>query len=112
MIMAEELITQVTDDTFEEEVLKADKPVFIDFWAAWCGPCRAAAPVVDEIASERTDIKVVKVNVDDCPEVSNSFRIMSIPTFIIIKNGKVVGQLVGAPGKAHLLQFIDSSLAE
>lgn len=106
-----ELIIEASDDTFEEEVLRSDKPVLVDFWAQWCGPCRAMAPVVEEIASERADIKVVKVNVDDCPAVSNELGIMSIPTFMIFKNGEEAGQQVGSAGKANMLAFIDRSIS-
>lgn len=105
-----ELIIEAADGTFEQEVLKAEKPVLIDFWAQWCGPCRAMSPIVEEIASERTDIKVVKVNVDDCPAVSNEYGIMSIPTFMIFKNGEAAAEQVGSIGKAGLNAFIDGQV--
>ena len=92
-------VLTITKENFESEVLRSDKPVLVDFWATWCGPCRMVSPVVDEIAAERTDVKVGKINVDEQPELANQFRIMSIPTLLVFKDGKVVNQAVGVRPK-------------
>ena len=91
---------------FNEEVMNSDKPVLLDFWAAWCGPCRMVGPVVEEIAEERDDIKVGKVNVDEEQELAAQFGVMSIPTLVVIKDGKVVNQVVGARPKASILAML------
>lgn len=91
---------------FNEEVMNSDKPVLLDFWAAWCGPCRMVGPVVEEIADERDDIKVGKVNVDEEQELAAQFGVMSIPTLVVIKDGKVVNQVVGARPKASILAML------
>lgn len=97
---------KITDKNFNSEVINSEKPVLIDFWASWCGPCRMMSPVVDEIASERGDIKVCKVNVDEEPELASQFGIMSIPTIVAIKEGKVTGSLVGVRPKQHILELV------
>lgn len=86
----------ITNDNFDEEVIKSDKPVLLDFWASWCGPCRMVSPVVDRIAEDRDDIKVGKINIDEQPELATQFEITSIPTLMIIKDGKVTNKAVGA----------------
>ena len=94
----------VTDATWTEEVLQSDKPVLIDFWAEWCGPCRMVAPVIDEIALEQADhIKVVKLNVDENPETARAYRVMSIPTMLVVSGGQEKKRIVGAKGKGALL---------
>ena len=101
---------KITKDNFESLVKNSDKPVLIDFWAEWCGPCRMLAPTVDAIANERTDIKVGKINVDDEPELAVSFGIDSIPTLIIVKQGEVVGKLVGYNSKTIVETFINKTI--
>lgn len=92
----------ITKENFEAEVLRSDKPVLVDFWATWCGPCRMIAPVLSEIARERSDVKVGKINVDDQPDLANEFRIASIPTLLLFRGGQVVNQMVGVRPKATI----------
>jgi thioredoxin 1 len=96
----------ITKDNFDLEVLKESKTVLLDFWASWCGPCRMVSPIIDEIATERTDLKVGKVNVDEQPELAAKFGVMSIPTLIVMKDGKVVNQTAGARPKPQILSLI------
>ena len=101
----------VTDTDFETEVLHSDKPVLVDFWADWCGPCKMLAPILDEVASENTDkITVAKVNVDENPDLARQFDIMSIPTLIVFKDGQPAHRFQGASGKAGLLQNLSDFL--
>lgn len=96
--------TPVTDDQFTAEVLEADKPVLVDFWAEWCGPCRMVSPIVDEIATEHADeLKVMKLNVDENPNTARQYGVMSIPTLLVFKGGEPDKRIVGAKGKAALL---------
>ena len=104
-------IQQISDATFEEDVVKARRPVLIDFWAEWCGPCKAIAPMLNELAEEYRDkVTIVKLNVDENPKISQRFNVRSIPTLILFKNGQVEGQKVGAPRKSDLVAFLDSKL--
>ena len=89
-------VVTITKENFEQEVLQSEKPVLLDFWASWCGPCRMLSPIVDEVAEERTDVKVGKVNVDEQPELAGEFGVMSIPTLLVFRDGKLVNQSVGA----------------
>jgi thioredoxin 1 len=101
----------VTDDTFATEVLGSDKPVIVDFWAEWCGPCKMVAPVLEEIATEHSDkIRVVKLNVDENPEVARQYQIMSIPTISVFVDGKLDRSVIGARPKAALLRDLESYL--
>lgn len=96
----------VNKNNFNQEVLNSDKPVLMDFWAPWCGPCRMVVPLVEEIAKERSDIKVVKINVDEEQELAMQFGVMSIPTLVVMKNGKIVNQVTGAGPKAQILAML------
>ena len=96
----------VNKNNFNQEVLNSDKPVLIDFWGPWCGPCRMVVPLVEEIAKERSDIKVVKINVDEEQELAMQFGVMSIPTLVVMKNGKIVNQVTGARPKAQILAML------
>ena len=96
----------INKNNFQNEVLNSEMPVLLDFWAPWCGPCRMVSPIVDEIASERGDIKVGKVNVDEEPELAAQFGVMSIPTLVVMKGGKVVNQMVGARPKGQILAML------
>ena len=98
-------ILHINDETFDQTV-NSDTTVFVDFWAPWCGPCRMVGPVVEEIARERSDIKVCKVNVDEQPELAGQFGVMSIPTLVVMKNGRIVSQSVGARPKSAILAML------
>ena len=99
-------VIAVTKDTFAREVLDSDKTVLVDFWASWCGPCRMLSPVVDEVAQERPDVKVCKVNIDDEQALAVEYGVMSIPTLMVFQNGKVVQTSVGVVPKAKILSML------
>ena len=101
----------INKNNFQNEVMNADKPVLLDFWASWCAPCRMVVPIIEEIASEREDIKVGKINVDEQPELANKFGIMSIPTLVVMKNGKIVQQVSGARPKDAILGMLFNDTA-
>lgn len=96
----------VNKENFGQEVLRSDKPVLVDFWASWCGPCRMVSPIVDEIADENSDIKVCKVNVDEQQELAAEYNVMSIPTLLVFRDGKIANQMVGAKPKNQILAMI------
>ena len=99
-------VLHITKENFEAEVLKSDKPVLLDFFAVWCGPCKMISPILEEIAEEREDIKVCKVNVDEEPELASQYQVMSIPTLFVIKNGEITNQSMGAKPKAQILAML------
>ena len=96
----------INKNNFQNEVMNSDKPVLLDFWAPWCAPCRMVVPIIEEIAGERPDIKVGKINVDEQPELASKFSIMSIPTLVVMKNGKIVQQVSGARPKKAILEML------
>lgn len=98
----------ITNENFEAEVLKSDKPVLVDFWAPWCGPCQMLLPIIEELADEVTDVKICKVNVDEQMEIARKYRVMTIPTLILFKNGEPVITSVGAKPKNEVLEMIHS----
>ena len=100
------MVTVITKDNFQAEVLQSDKPVLVDFWASWCGPCKMLSPMVDQVAEERPDIKVCKINVDDEPELAGRFGVMSIPALKVFKGGEVVNESVGVQPKAKILAML------
>ena len=101
-------VLHLTKENFEQEVLQAKEPVLVDFWASWCGPCQMVGPVVEEVAGEVTDAKICKVNVDEQPELARQFRVMSIPTLMVFKNGQTVKREVGAKSKTELLDMLNA----
>lgn len=99
-------VINITRNNFQNEIINSDKPVLLDFWAPWCGPCRMVGPILEEIAGECSDIKIGKINVDEQPELASQFRVMSIPTLIVIKDGKIVNQSMGAKPKNAILAML------
>ena len=104
-------LKQVTDTNFDAEVLEAEGPVLVDFWAAWCGPCRVVAPVLEEIASERPELQIVKLDIDENPQTAARFQVLSIPTMILFKGGQPVKTVIGAYPKKRLEQVLEPSLS-
>lgn len=99
-------VQTITKENFEAHVLQSDKPVLVDFWAPWCGPCRMIHPVLEEIARERPDVKVGKINVDEQPELAGRFGVMGIPMLVVLRDGKITGQAVGARPKGQILAML------
>ena len=104
-------VTEVSDNNFQAEVVESTQPVLVDFWAPWCGPCRIVQPHLEELAGERDDLRVVKLNVDDNPQTAATYQVMSIPTLLLFKDGQVAHQIVGALPKNRLLQELEPALA-
>ena len=104
-------LPEVTDTHFQAEVLESEQPVLVDFWAPWCGPCRVVGPVLEEIAAERDDLRIVKLNVDENQQTAASFQVLSIPTMILFKNGQVAKKVIGAYPKKRLESELESSLS-
>ena len=103
-------MSEVTDNNFQAEVIESERPVLVDFWAPWCGPCRVVAPVLEEIASERPDLRIVKLNVDENQQTAASFQVLSIPTLILFKGGQPVKTVIGAHPKKKLEQELEPAL--
>lgn len=101
-------VIHVTKENFQQEVMQSDQPVLLDFWASWCGPCRMVAPILDEIAQETNDKKIGKVNVDEEPELAQAFGVSSIPTLVVLKDGKNVNSAVGVRSRAEILDMLQN----
>jgi thioredoxin 1 len=104
-------INNVTDNNFQAEVLESDRPVLVDFWAPWCGPCRIIAPHLEDLNAEREDLRVVKLNVDENPRTAAQYNVLSIPMLLLFKNGQVAHQIIGALPKSRLVQELEPALA-
>lgn len=100
-------VIELTQENYQKEVIESDKPVLIDFFATWCGPCKMVSPVVDEIANERPDIKVCKLDVDKNLDLARTFQVMSVPTLVAMKNGEIINKIIGAMPKAQILKMFD-----
>lgn len=100
-------VQHITAEKFEQEVIRSKEPVLLDFWATWCAPCRMLAPILEEVAGERPDVKVCKVNIDEAPELAQRYRIVSIPTMLVIRDGQVEGKLVGYRPKEDILELLE-----
>ena len=100
-------VLNITKDNFQKEIIESEKTVLLDFWAGWCGPCRMLSPIVDEIAGEREDIKVAKINVDEQQELAAAFQVMSIPTLVVMKDGKIVSKTMGVRPKKQVLSAVN-----
>ena len=96
----------INNENYQSEVLNSEKKVLLDFWAPWCGPCQMVLPIIEEIAAERSDIKVGKINVDENPELAKQFKVMSIPTLVVMENGQLIKRAVGARGKEEILELL------
>lgn len=104
--MSNETISHITDDSFEQDVIKAGTPVLVDFWAPWCGPCKTIAPLLEEVAAERSDVRIVKINIDENQAMAQQYGIRAIPTLLLFENGEVKNQLMGAVGRAELNELL------
>lgn len=102
-------VFSVTADNFEQEVLDSSRPVLLDFWASWCGPCRMVAPILDELSAEMPEIRIGKVNVDEQPALAEAFRVTGIPMLVVMKNGRPVAKTIGAQPKEHIRQLLNSA---
>ena len=102
-------VIHIDRNNFASEVLRSDKPVLLDFWASWCGPCRMVSPIIDEIAAARSDVRVGKINVDEQPDLAARFQVMSIPTLVVMKNGEIADTHIGLASKGKILDMLESA---